>query len=299
MGRPPAKDLTERELEVMHVFWSRGEATAAEARDRLASTGLDRTIPTIANLVRGLHEKGFLRQLNAERPFVYQAVRSYEDVSGRLLGDLVQRVFRGSRASCSAGSPSSEALGGGAGRPGADPRGAGPMNDLGLTLAWLAVQVALVLAPALVMQALASRRGPTSGAWVATWSLGLVVILGVSAFVPGDRREAEGPTSGLAASARPTAGARTAGVGRLDRAGGRRRDSPPAPGRGLAFEGLRRAWARFELRAAGAGGEGPAMGEALAVVALAGSGVGLLRLASASGRSASAGGAGGGLTTRR
>jgi predicted transcriptional regulator len=98
MGRPPAKDLTERELEVMHVFWTQGEATAAEARERLAATGLDRTYTTIANLVRTLHEKGFLRQVNAERPFVYRAVRSYEDVSGRLLGDLVQRVFRGSRS---------------------------------------------------------------------------------------------------------------------------------------------------------------------------------------------------------
>ena len=63
MGRPPTKDLTERELEVMHVFWSRGELTAAEARDRLAATGLDRTYTTIANLVRGLHDKGFLNQL--------------------------------------------------------------------------------------------------------------------------------------------------------------------------------------------------------------------------------------------
>ncbi|MDR3635458.1 MAG: BlaI/MecI/CopY family transcriptional regulator [Isosphaeraceae bacterium] len=98
MGRPPAKDLTERELEVMHVFWAQGEATAAEARERLAATGLDRTYTTIANLVRILYEKGFLQQVNDERPFIYRAVRSYEDVSGRLLGDLVQRVFRGSRA---------------------------------------------------------------------------------------------------------------------------------------------------------------------------------------------------------
>ena len=98
MGRPPAKDLTERELEVMHVFWARGEATAAEVRDQLAETGLDRTYTTIANLVRALYEKGFLQQINNERPFIYRAVRSYEDVSGRLLGDLVQRVFRGSRA---------------------------------------------------------------------------------------------------------------------------------------------------------------------------------------------------------
>ena len=30
MGRPPAKELTERELEVMQAFWKQGEATAAE-----------------------------------------------------------------------------------------------------------------------------------------------------------------------------------------------------------------------------------------------------------------------------
>ena len=28
MARPAARDLTERELEVMHVFWRHGEATA-------------------------------------------------------------------------------------------------------------------------------------------------------------------------------------------------------------------------------------------------------------------------------
>ena len=93
----PAEELTERELEVMHVFWGRGEATAAEARDRLAAAGLDRAYPTVANLVRALHEKGFLRQTNEERPFRYAAARSYEDVSGRLLGDVLRRVFRGSR----------------------------------------------------------------------------------------------------------------------------------------------------------------------------------------------------------
>ena len=98
MGQPPTKDLTGRELEVMHLFWSHGPATAAEARDRLATAGVDRAYVTVANLIRALHEKGFLRQVTAERPFVYEAVQSYEDVSGRLLGDLVRRVFRGSRS---------------------------------------------------------------------------------------------------------------------------------------------------------------------------------------------------------
>jgi predicted transcriptional regulator len=97
MARPRANALTGRELEVMHVFWKHREATAAEVRDLLAAAGLDRTYPTVANLVRILLDKGFLQQVTAERPFRYRPVRSYEDVSGRLLGDLLERVFRGSR----------------------------------------------------------------------------------------------------------------------------------------------------------------------------------------------------------
>ncbi|WP_020469973.1 BlaI/MecI/CopY family transcriptional regulator [Zavarzinella formosa] len=97
MPRPATKDLTERELEVMHVFWARQELTAQEARDLLAETGRDLTYPTVANLVRTLEDKGFLKQVNDERPFRYVAARSHEDVSGRLLTDLVTRVFGGSR----------------------------------------------------------------------------------------------------------------------------------------------------------------------------------------------------------
>jgi predicted transcriptional regulator len=97
MPRPPAKELTERELEIMQVFWKQGELTAAQVRDELARTGLDRAYTTIATLVRILTDKGFLEQTNTERPFRYVPQRSYEEVSGRLLGDLVERVFAGSR----------------------------------------------------------------------------------------------------------------------------------------------------------------------------------------------------------
>jgi len=97
MARPPAKELTPRELEIMHVFWAHGQATVAEVRDRLATSGRDLAYTTVATLVRILAEKGFLEQTNAERPFRYRSVRSFEDVSGSLLGDVVHRVFRGSR----------------------------------------------------------------------------------------------------------------------------------------------------------------------------------------------------------
>jgi BlaI family transcriptional regulator, penicillinase repressor len=97
MARPPAKELTERELEVMHVFWNRGESTVADVRDALANSGLHRAHTTVATLVRILADKSFLVQTNQERPFSYRPAQSYEEVSRKLLGEVLDRVFRGSR----------------------------------------------------------------------------------------------------------------------------------------------------------------------------------------------------------
>jgi predicted transcriptional regulator len=97
MARPRATELTERELEIMHVFWKRGESTATEIRATLAKAGRDLAYTTVATLIRILTEKDFVEQVNAERPFRYRPLRSFDDVSGRLLVDLVKRVFRGSR----------------------------------------------------------------------------------------------------------------------------------------------------------------------------------------------------------
>jgi predicted transcriptional regulator len=102
MARPRAKELTDRELEVMHAGWdlaaSRSEGvTVADVRDELARRGRDLAYTTVATLFRILDEKNFVTQLNNERPFRYQPARSFEEVSGSLLGDLVERVFGGSR----------------------------------------------------------------------------------------------------------------------------------------------------------------------------------------------------------
>mgnify|MGYP001011977737 CR=1 FL=1 len=97
MARPRARELTERELEVMHVFWAGGQSTVADVRDRLAQSGRDLAYTTVATLVRILTEKGFLEQTTAERPFLFRPLRSFDEVSGSLVGDLIERVFRGSR----------------------------------------------------------------------------------------------------------------------------------------------------------------------------------------------------------
>ena len=104
MARPKAKELTDRELEVMHAVWDlaaagagEGGVTVAEARDELERRGRDLAHTTVATLFRILGEKGFVTQTNDERPFRYVPARSFEEVSGSLLGDLVERVFGGSR----------------------------------------------------------------------------------------------------------------------------------------------------------------------------------------------------------
>lgn len=97
MARPKAKELTERELEIMHVFWQREECDIADVQQSLEKEGRPLAYTTVSTLVKILVEKGFLAQVNEERPFRFQAVRSFSEVSGRLISDLIERVFGGSR----------------------------------------------------------------------------------------------------------------------------------------------------------------------------------------------------------
>jgi BlaR1 peptidase M56 len=153
------------------------------------------------------------------------------------------------------------------------------MNDLGLTLAWLAVQVTIFLAPALALHALASRRGPVPGAWVAALSLGLVVALNAAAFVPGIGLNPKGLASeitppticrdGEAAPAiPPSSSGGVEGPDVIHLAGGR--------GKGLAWLWL--AWDRVGRGAAEPAVQIRPWGTTLAALAMAGTAVGLLRL---------------------
>jgi hypothetical protein len=154
------------------------------------------------------------------------------------------------------------------------------MNELGMTLAWLAVQILLLGVPSLALHALATRRGPASGAWVAALSLGLVVVLSVSALWTGNGRAGgrfagtgAGPVPVRASGHTPDPSSETIGHG----------DAPdrarPLLGHGWGLAGLRLAWTRFERGAAEPAARCRPWSRLLAVVALAGTGLGLLRLA--------------------
>ncbi len=58
------------------------------------------------------------------------------------------------------------------------------MNDLWTAVAWSSLQVTLVTPAALIMERVASRRGPRAGSWVAAASLVLVAVITPLAFCP-------------------------------------------------------------------------------------------------------------------
>jgi BlaI family transcriptional regulator, penicillinase repressor len=97
MARPAAKELTERELEIMHIFWERGEMTAADVREQLEGKGRELAYTTVATLVRILFEKGFVEQTTDQRPFKFKPSREFEEVSKSMIGDMIDRLFGGSK----------------------------------------------------------------------------------------------------------------------------------------------------------------------------------------------------------
>ncbi|MDR3621148.1 MAG: antirepressor regulating drug resistance protein, partial [Paludisphaera borealis] len=149
------------------------------------------------------------------------------------------------------------------------------MNDLGIALAWLAVQVTLVLVPALALHAFASRRGPAAGAWIAALSLGLIAALCVVELTARPGRQIEAPAK-TTASAIPSRTAATSSEPPLGAAG---LDRPsPTAGLGWEFSGLRLAWDRIERGAAEPAARVRPWGGVVALVALGGMAFGLVRL---------------------
>ncbi len=97
MARPKANELTERELEVMQVFWEHGEQSAQDVKKRMAKAGRKLAYTTVATLIKILSEKSYIEQTNEKRPFTFKPSRSFEDVSGNIVGELIEKVFGGSR----------------------------------------------------------------------------------------------------------------------------------------------------------------------------------------------------------
>ena len=149
------------------------------------------------------------------------------------------------------------------------------MSHLGLMLIWSAIQVSLVLLAAAALHALASRRSPASGAWVASLGLGLALVVGLLSL--GLQGLAPGPAESLIvqrASLTPAGQVPSGGGGLGPEPAETSADDRP----GLTLARLREVWERLERTAAEPAACCRPWGKVLAAACLIGAAGGLFRL---------------------
>ena len=85
---------TDRELAILKVLWSQGEATVRAVYEELR-----KELPIVQNTVqaflRTMTEKGLVTHRTEGRSFVYSAAAPAETTRGRLLDRVLQRVYDG------------------------------------------------------------------------------------------------------------------------------------------------------------------------------------------------------------
>jgi BlaI family penicillinase repressor len=88
-----ATELSELQLAIMRVLWTRKEASAAEVQAALAERDL--AITTVSTLLTRLEKRGAVAHRSEGRLFIYRAAVEEPDVKRSMLGSLVNSLFAG------------------------------------------------------------------------------------------------------------------------------------------------------------------------------------------------------------
>lgn len=95
MPRPRSQTPTPAELEVLELLWAAGPSTVREVLERL-NRKRPRAYTSVMSLLNVMTEKGLLRRKPHGRAYQYEARAEQQPTHGRMVGDLVRRVFGGS-----------------------------------------------------------------------------------------------------------------------------------------------------------------------------------------------------------
>ena len=88
------QQLTDLQLAILRVLWSKGSATATEITEALRSTrGLAQQ--TIATILSRLERRGIVQHTTRNRQYLYSAVLSETEATRGMLTELTDRLFEG------------------------------------------------------------------------------------------------------------------------------------------------------------------------------------------------------------
>jgi BlaI family transcriptional regulator, penicillinase repressor len=94
---PPAKSLTltEAELRIMNVLWTRGSGTVQQVLDALLPKP-SLAYNSVLTTIRILEDKGYVKHIKDGRAHVYEPVVGREQASRFEIRNLVNRFFKNS-----------------------------------------------------------------------------------------------------------------------------------------------------------------------------------------------------------
>ncbi|MEM0963100.1 MAG: BlaI/MecI/CopY family transcriptional regulator [Bacteroidota bacterium] len=97
MKRRTLNPLGETEMEVLQHVWDLGSATVSDVHERILATR-EVAYTTVMTVLKKLASKGYLTYEREGHAYVYSAAQSPDKVRADILGGLLDKVFRGSRA---------------------------------------------------------------------------------------------------------------------------------------------------------------------------------------------------------
>ncbi|WP_442485079.1 BlaI/MecI/CopY family transcriptional regulator [Aeoliella sp. SH292] len=97
MARAESEYPTELELEILKVLWAESPLPVRDVRTKLESeAGRTLAHSSVITMLNIMHRKGFLRRVKDGKAFLFSPKVEKQQVTGKMAGDLVSRVFDGS-----------------------------------------------------------------------------------------------------------------------------------------------------------------------------------------------------------
>ena len=98
MARPPSKYPTELELQILKLLWRQAPLLARDVQHALAEEDRKLAKTSVITTLNTMVEKKYLRRKKKANSYLFSPRITEDEVSERVLGDVVDRVFDGSTA---------------------------------------------------------------------------------------------------------------------------------------------------------------------------------------------------------
>ena len=95
MARPKSNNPTDRELAILQILWEHGECTVKEVH-KILSKHQKLGYTSVLKIMQIMAEKELVERDTSGFSHLYKAAKSQESTQQLMVGDLVNRLFKGS-----------------------------------------------------------------------------------------------------------------------------------------------------------------------------------------------------------